>query len=42
MKSALIIATYYVGMILVSALTLSILEKSFVMYDKYKSKKAES
>ena len=42
MKTALFLVTYYVGIVLVSALTLTILEKSFVMYNKYKSKKAES
>lgn len=42
MKSAIILVSYCVGMTLVSVLTLHVLEKVFVLYDKYKSKKDES
>jgi NADH:ubiquinone oxidoreductase subunit H len=42
MRSAIILVSYCVGMTLVSVLTLHILEKAFDVYDKYKSKKAES
>jgi len=42
MKSVIILASYCIGMTLVSVLTLHILGKTFDLYDKYKSKKAES
>lgn len=42
MKTVLLITGYYIGLIVVSSLTVLALEKAFNMYDDYKIRKASN